>query len=283
MNEPAGIEIPAPTAWPMIAAFGVMLLAAGLVTIAVVSVVGAILATAGAFGWAREVFPRPLEVRVPLQAPALRARPVRRAAGGVDVLPAGMAGHRVRLPVEIQPYSSGVRGGLAGAVAMAAVAALYGMVTYGSPWYPINLLASTVSPPMIAASVETLSAFHSSSFLLAVIIHGLLSLLAGLVYAAVLPMLPGRSMLWGGVVAPVLWSGVAYLALGVVSPTMDQQVSWPWFLASQVAFGLVCGGVVARSKGVKTMQYLPLAVRAGVEAPGLLSEDEERPEDEEQP
>lgn len=277
MKEQEGIEIPAPTAWPMIAAFGVMLVFAGLVTLAAVSAVGVVLAIAGAIGWAREVYPRPAEIRSPLQPAALRARPVQPAPHAAQVLAAGVAGHRVRLPVEMHPYSSGIRGGLAGAVAMALVAILYGLLTYQSPWYPINLLASTISPQMIAATVETLSAFHASSFLLAVIIHALLSLLAGLVYAAVLPMLPGRSLLWGGVVAPVLWSGVAWLALGVVSPTMDQQVSWPWFLASQLAFGLVCGAVVARSERVETLQLFPLAVRAGVEAPGLRSDDEDRP------
>jgi hypothetical protein len=276
MSSKDGIELPAPTAWPMIAALGVMLTFAGLVTMAAVSLVGAVLALAGAIGWALEVYPHPREERVPLAAPELRAKPVRPAPEAVEHLRIGEAGHRVRLPVEIHPYSSGVMGGLAGAVAMAAVAIVYGLLTYGSPWVPINLLASTISPPMMQASVETLSGFHGGSFLLATIIHALLSMLAGLVYAAVLPMLPGRSMLWGGVVAPVLWSGVAWLALGIVSPTLDASVSWPWFLASQLAYGLACGAVVARSERVKTMQLWPLALRAGVESPGLRDDREDR-------
>jgi hypothetical protein len=272
-----GIEVPAPTAWPMIAAFGVMLVFAGLVTMAAVSVVGAALALSGAIGWGREVYPRPREVLAPRAPAHLRAKPVRPAPERVRHLHAGEEGHRVRLPIEIHPYSSGVRGGLAGAFAMAAVAIVYGWVSRGSPWYAINLLASTIVPPLMQANDPALEAFHPGALIAAAIIHGALSVLAGLVYAAVLPMLPGRSMLWGGVVAPALWSGVAYFALRIVSPVMDAHLSWPWFLGSQVAYGLVCGAVVARSERVKTMQRWPLALRAGVESPGLRREPEDRP------
>lgn len=277
MKQDEGIDLPASTAWPMVTALGVMLLFAGLVTLAAVSVVGVALALTGAIGWAREVYPRPHEESVPLAPPELRAKPVRPAPEAVEHLRVGEDGHRVRLPVEIHPYASGVKGGLAGAIAMAAVAILYGVLTHGSPWVPINLLASTISPPMMEASVETLRGFHAGSALLAAILHALLSMLAGLVYAAVLPMLPGRSLLWGGVVAPVLWSGVAWLALRVVSPTMDAHVSWPWFLASQLAYGLACGAVVARSEHVKTAQLWPLVLRARVESPGLRADEEDRP------
>jgi hypothetical protein len=45
------IEVPAPTAWPMITALGIALLAAGLVTHLIVSALGLILALRGAVGW----------------------------------------------------------------------------------------------------------------------------------------------------------------------------------------------------------------------------------------
>src|SRR5438045_111517 len=54
---PESIEIPAPTFWPMVAALGLTLLCAGLVTHAAVSVVGLIVAFRGAIGWFREVLP----------------------------------------------------------------------------------------------------------------------------------------------------------------------------------------------------------------------------------
>ncbi len=270
------IALPAETAWPMVTALGVMLLFAGLVTIAAVSVVGAVLGLAGAIGWAREVYPRPHEERVARVPFAQRAKPVRPAPEAVEHLRVGEDGHRVRLPTEIHPYAAGVKGGIAGAVAMAAVAILHGVLLHGSPWYPINLLAGMVSPPMMTASLDTLRGFHAGSLALAAIVHALLSMLAGLLYAAVLPMLPGRSMLWGGVIAPLLWTGVIWLALRIVSPVLDAHVSWPWFLASQLAFGLATGAVVARTARIPTEQIWPLVVRARVESPGLEPGDEER-------
>ena len=49
--------------------------------------------------------------------------------------------HRARLPLEIYPVSAGVKGGLAGGVAMAVLAMLYGIVSGHGIWYPINLLS----------------------------------------------------------------------------------------------------------------------------------------------
>src|SRR5690242_13399450 len=53
----AAIELPAPTAWPIVLGFGCTLLFAGLLTDVSVSVLGAILSVAGCVGWFREVFP----------------------------------------------------------------------------------------------------------------------------------------------------------------------------------------------------------------------------------
>ena len=49
--------MPAPTAWPFLLALGVALMFAGLLTGAVVSVLGAGLYLAGAVGWFGELFP----------------------------------------------------------------------------------------------------------------------------------------------------------------------------------------------------------------------------------
>ena len=64
MNMPEKIEMPAPTAWPLAMAFGMTLVFAGLVTAAAVSILGALLAVAGAVGWFREVFPQEHEETV---------------------------------------------------------------------------------------------------------------------------------------------------------------------------------------------------------------------------
>src|SRR2546427_5200409 len=51
------IELPSPTAWPIILAFGLTLVFAGLVTSASVSILGAVFTVVGCVGWFREVLP----------------------------------------------------------------------------------------------------------------------------------------------------------------------------------------------------------------------------------
>jgi hypothetical protein len=57
---------------------------------------------------------------------------------------------------------------------------------------------------------------------------------------------------------------------------LNARIDWIWFIASQVAFGLATGYVVHHSKMVETMQTWPLAARAGIEAPGVMSERREK-------
>jgi hypothetical protein len=113
-----------------------------------------------------------------------------------------------------------------------------------------------------------LRAFNGTSLLLGFIAHGAISVRAGLLYAVILPMLPRRHMLWGGLVAPLLWTGLIWALLGVINPALNARVDWTWFIASQIAFGLAAGFVVARAQPVATMQTWPLAARAGVQATG---------------
>src|SRR5690349_25143745 len=56
-NDSGTLELPASTAWPLVLAFGITLAFAGLVTSGSVSVLGGILAIAGAVGWFRNVLP----------------------------------------------------------------------------------------------------------------------------------------------------------------------------------------------------------------------------------
>src|SRR5271163_1996637 len=58
------VHLPAPTASPIILAFGVTLLFAGLLTSASVSFLGAILFVTGCAGWFRDVLPREKEETV---------------------------------------------------------------------------------------------------------------------------------------------------------------------------------------------------------------------------
>ena len=274
MTPPAGgeaktIEMPAPTAWPMALALGVTLAFAGLVTNAIVSVVGVILTLVAGVGWWREVLPEPKREHVLVRSVAEQARPIVPSSAAVGRLELGEGGHRVRIPVEVQPISAGVTGGIAGGVAMAIVALAYGVISQHSLWYPVNLLSAVAMPGMAQASLSELRAFSVTALILAIVAHGLISVLAGLLYAVILPMLPGRHVLWGGLVAPLLWTGGLWAVLGVINPILNARVDWTWFVVSQIAFGLAAGYVVSRAQPVATMQTWPLAARAGVRASGV--------------
>ena len=54
-------ELPAPTPWPVVLAFGAALLFTGLLTSADLSVVGTILVVVGSVGWFRDVLPQEAE------------------------------------------------------------------------------------------------------------------------------------------------------------------------------------------------------------------------------
>ena len=258
------VEVPAPTAWPMIAAFGLGFAFTGLVTSFSVSVLGVVLFVLGAVGWFREVLPeehRESIVVAPV-APVPRPVPV-----PVRRLTPGVEGHRARLPVAIYRYSAGLRGGIAGGIAMAVPAIAYGLLAHGSPWWPINLLAATVLTDLARASDATLASFNAVAFGVACVIHAIASVLVGLLYGVLLPMLPRRPVLFASIVAPLLWTGLLWASLGVLNPVLDERIEWRWFIASQIAFGVTAGLVVGRSERIRTLQHLPLRERAGIEAP----------------
>jgi hypothetical protein len=263
-----------PTAWPFVLAFGSTLMFSGLVTSSSVTVLGAVLAAAGCIGWFREVLPREHEVPVPVIPDDFRASTERRV---VDRFPITEQA-RAWLPVHTYPVSAGVKGGFAGGVAMAVLACAYGVLKAGSIWYPINLLAATAYTESLKLGPSQLYSFHADSFAIAFGLHILISVTVGLLYGAMLPMFARRPIVLGGLIAPVLWSGLIYTMLGLLNPVLASHIDWYWFVASQVAFGLVAGVVVVRQSRMLTRENLPFAMRAGVEAPGISSpHGEERP------
>lgn len=269
---PDAVVAPAPTMWPMLAALGATLVFAGLVTHVVATVVGAVLFVASAVGWFRDVLPEEATEIVPFVPAAKRARAVAASTRTVEHLhPGGPLGHRMRLPVEIHPYSAGLRGGIVGGVVMALLACLFGLIDQHSVWYPINLLAASALPSLATASVPELMQFSAIGLVVATIIHGLMSLMVGMLYAMILPMLPRQPILLGGVIGPLLWTAIVWASLGIVNPALDERIHWGWFIASQIGFGLVAGIVIARSEKIRTLQALPIALRAGIE--GAMPED----------
>jgi len=276
-RNPVEIEVPASTAWPIVLAFGFTLMFAGLLTSVSVSALGLVLSVAGCVGWFREVFPHENEQTVPVVFEDDRVTTKRRVVERVPIAPELV---RVWLPLKTYPISAGIKGGVAGAVAMAVLACTYGVLKTGSIWYPVNLLAATVYAESLKLGPAQLNSFRSDSFAIALALHGIGSIFVGLLYGAMLPMFPRRPIVLGGLIAPVLWSGLLYSVMQLLNPLLASHINWFWFVASQIAFGLVAGVVVLRQRRVSTHENLPFVLRAGIEAPGTVPQ---RKSEEKQP
>jgi hypothetical protein len=75
--------------------------------------------------------------------------------------------------------------------------------------------------------------------------------------------------------APLTWTGLLFTTLDIINPVLNLRINWFWFFLSQLGFGLVAGIVVSRQERIRTWQGLPFAVRAGMEAPGVMKEKPE--------
>ena len=275
-TPPKAVHLPAPTAWPVVLAFGITLIFAGLVTTTAITVLGAVCALAGAVGWFRDVLPHEQHESVTVSAEAVQIATSRREVSRVSIakdLP------RAFLPLETYPVSAGIKGGIAGGAAMALVAMVYGVIAHGSIWYPINLLAAVVYARALEVTTAQMAAFHFWLLLVAIAIHLTTSLLVGVLYGALLPMFPRRPILLAGFFAPLLWSGLLYTMLEYINPVLSQRINWSWFIASQLTFGIAAGLVVVRQQKIRTLQNFPFAIRAGIEAPGAMLEKHDSEEE----
>ncbi|MGB0123912.1 MAG: hypothetical protein WBP63_10800, partial [Silvibacterium sp.] len=161
-------------------------------------------------------------------------------------------------------------------------ASLYGLIRYHSLWYAPNLLAAVAIPNWAVKDTAFLASFHAEGLLTAGIVHLLASVLVGLLYGAILPMFPWEPIVTAGFLAPIFWTGLVYGTLEALSPILNQRIDWLWFIASQIAFGLVAGFVVNLHVPVRTYQFqsLPFSERAGLISKGMGGEkpDEDRPQ-----
>ena len=262
MQHEDEVVLPVPTAWPMVLALGVSLMIAGMVTHWVVSLLGAVLALRSTIGWFFEVLPREHHASVEVHADHILISTTRKRHEQLWTDPQ----HRKLLPVETFSLAAGIKGGIAGGIAMVVPATAFSLLKYHSLWYAANLLAAGGFVGWASESNAFLGQFHLMGLLAAFGIHALTSLLVGLLYGAMLPMFPRKPILTAGFIAPFLWTGILYSALGVISPILNARIDWLWFVLSQIAFGLVCGFVVNLQVKVRTPQFraLPFAVRAGV-------------------
>ncbi len=260
------IHLPAPTHWPIILAFGCTMAAAGLVTSLWVSVFGAVLMLTGCLGWFRQVLPHESHEDVPVVVQTVTITSTRRLVERLKIAPE----HRAHLPLETYPVLSGIKGGIAGGIAMIFPALIYGLIVQHSIWYPVNLLGGAGVANWSHVTTAQIASFHWSWLVIAIVIHGVTCLLVGLLYGAMLPMLPRHPVILGGVLGPLLWTGLLHSTMGIINPTLDARIQWGWFVVSQVIFGVVAGLVVAREGKIRTGGRLPFVARMGIEAPGLM-------------
>jgi hypothetical protein len=251
------VELPAPTAAPLVLGLGIALVGVGLATSLGFAVVGVVVLLFGLGSWIGQLLSVQGHVQEPLVEPGLRPAQTVAAPGTVEPMHPGTAGYRFNLPEKVHPISSGIWGGLIGGLLMPIPAMIYGMIAHASPWFPVNLLVGIVIPGITDASLDDLKTFNMVALVLGIFIHAAFSLTFGLMYGVILPMLPaknGAPLLLGGVLMPFLWTGVCYGMMGIVNPLMEQHVSWPWFVVSQLVYGLAMSYVVSRSEKIAVAQ-----------------------------
>ncbi len=272
-THPAGpehgesIHLPAGTSWPIVLAFGCTMLLGGILLGTYITLLGVVLVVFGCVGWFRQLFPHEHAEHVPVVVQPIQIETVRKKVDRY-VMPGNMPADS-ELPTST-PIVAGLKGGIAGGIAMVIPALIYGVVAHHSIWYAVNLLGGAGLVGMGSLSTASLTAFHLPALIIAIVIHATTSLLVGLLYGAMLPLLPRHPIVLGGIVAPLVWTGLLHSSLGLINPTFDARISWPWFVASQIAFGLVAGWIVAHDESYRRVQKLPFAMRAGLEIPGIM-------------
>ena len=205
-RRPDEVALPAPTAWPLVLAFGFTLLFTGLLTNASLSILGLVLTLAGCAGWFRQVLPREQEEVVPLFAEELRSPLSASWLSG-----SGRARSSSRLASTPNLSDIGRREGRIGGKRGDGGAGLHlRVLKAGSIWYPINLLAATSIRGIAELGPSQLNSFHFGSFVIAVVLHGIGIHARGLALRRHVSNVSAAAHLLGGLIAPVLWSGLIY-------------------------------------------------------------------------
>jgi hypothetical protein len=262
------VEMPRPTAAPLVLAVGISLLAIGVATSLVFVPVGAVVLILGLARWIDQLASPRGQLREEFVAPDLRTKPVVAVPGEVEKLTRGVPGYRLRLPVKTHPVSSGVKGGIVGGIVMLAPALAYGYFSGHGIWWPANLLAGMLLPGVGRMDIAELEQFHPTLLIAAVAIHIVVSLIIGLMYGVLMPTLPDvpKPIAWGALLMPLLWTAASFIALGRVNLGVREEIEWPWFMLSQFIFGIVAA-IVFRS--VERRGAILAGVLGGI-AGGLL-------------
>ena len=241
------VELPRPTVAPLVLSLGLVMLAAGLALGMVFMIVGGVILVFGLGMWISEMLPGRGHCHEPLVDPSLRPKLVTGELGGVQRMKEGLPGSRMRMPEEVHPISAGIKGGIVAGLLAPIPAMIYCLIAKHSIWYPANLLAGMVLTDV--GTGDDLEQFRFSYLILASVIHVVMSLVLGLIYGVLLPMLPEipQAMAWGALLAPLVWTTATYIMMRIVNPGLREGVSWPWFLLSQFIYGVVMALVVTQA------------------------------------
>ncbi len=173
-------------------------------------------------------------------------------------------------PTYVYPYTAGMIGGLVGGAAMSIPALIYGFVSGYGAWYPVNLIAATVLPHMQVMTPQEFAMFDPLYLVVGLAIHLTVAATLGLIFALLLPTLPGRPELWALILGPLLWFGATIIVLPNINPAMSRLLDWYSFALANFVYGLTMGLWVAHTPKVHAHTahhlrlHLPSFLRAGV-------------------
>jgi mono/diheme cytochrome c family protein len=265
------VEMPRPTVWPIVLGLGIVLAALGAATSLAFCVVGFVVMICGLVGWGSQLLPGRGHEHEPLTE---AATPIIARSGMVEQLTPGVTGYRFQLPQKVHPLSAGVKGGILGGLLMPIPALIWAVSSGHSIWYPVNLLAGLVLPGLTDMPVEelrkNLEMFHPWGLLCGIIMHATLSIGFGLVGGVLLPTLPpifGGPLLFGCVILPLLWSWANHSLMGLVNPLLNDYISWPWYVVSQLVYGIATTIVILRSEKISIAPRGPGADAGGPSIP----------------
>jgi hypothetical protein len=159
--------------------------------------------------------------------------------------------NRVAVPSHVYPIRAGVIGGAWGGVAMALAATVYGAIWAGSIWLPVNVIAATFLRDLQSASLDQLMQFNAAALVVGLIMHAILSIGLGALFALLLPTLPGSPIVWALTVGPLLWVVATVITLPLLNPLGARVIDWTSFIIAHLAYGVVMGLYVARTEKVR--------------------------------
>ena len=154
------------------------------------------------------------------------------------------------VPSEVYPYRTGIIGGVVGGIVMATVAVGTMPLINRSIWFPVNLVAATLLRDLQGLPPDALNPFMPAAFVIGVGLHFFLSVSIGVLFALILPTLPGSALIWSLIAGPVLWALVQFIVLPLVNPVMSQLVHPLSFVTAHLLYSLVLGLWVTRYQKV---------------------------------